>query len=256
MRINTYIPLPILQPFVRHYMVIEAGREVLNRVLPGTGLVLAFRYSGQVNYIKGSTIEQLPKAVLSGLQKSVRLINYSKDAANLLVVFKEGGATAFFKQPLSQLFAGTIPLDELIPAQQVSIIEEQLSVSPDNNLRIAIIDQFLLSILCNTRPDTLINAAVEKIRAAKGNVKIKELVTTLYISKDAFEKRFRKTIGTSPKQFAQLVRLQHIITQKQKQTLTGLAFDAGYFDQPHFNKEFKLFTGQTPTDFFKTSPLW
>ncbi|HEV8069560.1 MAG TPA: helix-turn-helix domain-containing protein [Planctomycetaceae bacterium] len=30
--------------------------------------------------------------------------------------------------------------------------------------------------------------------------------------------------------------------------LTGLAHDCGYFDQAHFIKEFRAFTGKTPSD--------
>jgi len=40
------------------------------------------------------------------------------------------------------------------------------------------------------------------------------------------------------------------------QPLAQIALDAGYFDQPHFNKDFKLFTGVTPTEFFKSPLLW
>ncbi|MNL74133.1 Helix-turn-helix domain protein [compost metagenome] len=39
-------------------------------------------------------------------------------------------------------------------------------------------------------------------------------------------------------------------------TLAQIALEAGYFDQPHFNKDFKLFTGLTPTEFFKSPGLW
>jgi methylphosphotriester-DNA--protein-cysteine methyltransferase len=83
------------------------------------------------------------------------------------------------------------------------------------------------------------------------------LANNLCISNDAFEKRFRKAIGTSPKQFSSIIRMKSIINQKQPgQTFTDLAISSGYFDQPHFNKDFKLFTGQTPLDFFKAPPAW
>jgi AraC-like DNA-binding protein len=42
----------------------------------------------------------------------------------------------------------------------------------------------------------------------------------------------------------------------QSPNLNELAFTAGYFDQPHFNKDFKLFTGLTPTAFFRSPIFW
>lgn len=54
-----------------------------------------------------------------------------------------------------------------------------------------------------------------------------------------------------------MVRIKSIIDQKQNnQNHIELAFDAGYFDQSHFNKDFKLFTGQTPSEFFKFPSFW
>lgn len=255
MNIDTHIPTELLKPFIKTYLIIESQDELINRVLPDTSLAIAFRYKGQVNYITDSSRNGLPRSVVSGLRKSVRLINYTKNTGNILVIFKEAGATAFFKEPLHELFEESIPLDNFIP--QVSIVEEQLAEAQNNHQRITIIEQFLLSKLYDPRPDKLIAAAIQKIHSAKGIIKIKELADTLYISQDAFEKRFRKIAGTSPKQFSSVVRMKSIINQRQYgQTLTEIAFDAGYFDQAHFNKDFKLFTGQTPSDFFKSPPSW
>jgi hypothetical protein len=38
--------------------------------------------------------------------------------------------------------------------------------------------------------------------------------------------------------------------------MVDLHTDGGYFDQPRFNKDVKLFTGQTPTDFLKFPAFW
>ncbi|WP_423127129.1 helix-turn-helix domain-containing protein [Gaoshiqia sp. Z1-71] len=63
--------------------------------------------------------------------------------------------------------------------------------------------------------------------------------------------------GATPKRFSSIVRLNSIIRYNQKnQSISDMAFDGGYFDQPHFNKDFKLFTGQTPTDFFRSASFW
>jgi AraC-like DNA-binding protein len=88
-------------------------------------------------------------------------------------------------------------------------------------------------------------------------IKIKELADAHYLSQDAFEKRFRRVVGTSPKQFSTIIKIKSIVDNKpQNGSLTQMALEAGYFDQPHFNKEFKLFTGLSPTDFFKIPQAW
>lgn len=257
MRIEDYIPTEQLRPFIKTYKIIESQDEIVNRVLPNTSLAIAFRVKGQTNYILGFNHEHLPTSTISGLRKTVRLINYCNDTITIVVLFKETGASAFFRQPLYELFEESVSLDNYIPKQKVLLVEEKLAEALNNNQRIDIIEQFLISQLCNFKTDHLIANAVDKIYSMKGIVKIKELANTLYISNDSFEKRFRKIAGTTPKQFSSIVRMKSVISQKQQnQNIADIAFYAGYFDQPHFNKDFKLFTGQTPTDFFKSSSFW
>lgn len=257
MNIEAHIPTELLRPFIKTYLIIESQKELVNRVLPDTSLAIAFKLKGQVNYITDNNANALPISAISGLRKSVRLINYLKDTSTIIILFKEAGATAFFKEPLHELFEESVSLDNFITQQKISIIEEQLAEAKNNNQRVAIIEAFLLSKLYDYNPDKLIINAIQKIHSTNGSVKIKELSETFYISHDAFEKRFRKIVGASPKQFASIIRMKSIINQKKpSQSLTDTAFDAGYFDQPHFNKDFKLFTGQTPTVFFKSPSFW
>jgi AraC-like DNA-binding protein len=257
MIMSDYIPTELLRPFIRNYRIIESQHELVNRVLPNTSLAVAFRYKGQVSYIIDGMTDNLPTATISGLRKSVRLINYKKDAGTIIILFKEIGATAFFKQPVYELFEESISLDHFIAPKKVAIIETQLAEAKNNIQRIAIVERFLLSQLYNFKPDNLILTAIDKIHSTKGVFKIKELASTLYISNDAFEKRFRKIVGTSPKRYASIVRLKSVITQNtHHRNLVDIALDAGYYDQSHFNKDFKLFTGLTPTDFFKLPSFW
>lgn len=235
----------------------ESQEEMINRTLPDTSLVMSFRYKGQVRFLNHDAPKELSSFTLSGLRKSDRLINYAKDTANILVIFKEAAAHAFIKEPLHELFEDSVPLDSFTGYRNLSSIGEQLAAANNNTQRIAVIEQFLLSKLYNHQPDPLVTAALEKIHAAKGLIKIKELAKALYISQDAFEKRFRRMVGVSPKQFAYITKMKAVVNSAlHKRPLAEIAFDAGYYDQPHFNKDFKLFTGLTPTEFMKSSVVW
>ncbi|TCC84041.1 helix-turn-helix domain-containing protein [Pedobacter hiemivivus] len=257
MKIETYIPTEQLRPFIKEYVVIESSANLVNRVLPETSLAIAFRFSGQIDYIIEGRNNSLPASVISGLRKSPRLINYLADTGAIVVKFQETGAHAFLKEPLNELFGESVSLDNFIKQQTIDRVQEQLAEAKNNIQRIAHIEQLLLSVLNFSHSDTLITAAVQRIHALKGFIEIKALADGLYISLDAFEKRFRKTVGTSPKQFASIVRMKAVIKNIQPtQTFTEVAFEAGFFDQAHFNKQFKVFTGLAPADFFRLSPRW
>ncbi|XZF16586.1 helix-turn-helix domain-containing protein [Chitinophagaceae bacterium MMS25-I14] len=254
---TSYTPAPLLQPFVKAYRIIESGEELVNRVLPGTSPAIGFRFRGSTGYITDNGRTELPAATFSGLRKTVRLINYLPNSATLIVLFKEGGTPAFFREPLHELFEESISLDNFFSRSETAAIEEQLSEAKNNQQRIAILEQFLLSKLYNPKPDALVTSAIENIHAAKGVLHVGKLADSLYISRDAFEKRFRRAAGTTPKQFASIVRMNAAIRSRKKdQPVFDLALESGYYDQPHFNKAFRQFTGQSPVAFFRSATFW
>lgn len=254
---NVITPSAALTPYIRKYLVIESAEGSANRVLPDTSLVMAFRFKGDVNYTSDGGGSKLPSAVISGLRNSARIINYSQNSGTILVIFKEAIATALLKAPAHELFNSSLPLDNLFASHDILQIEEQLAGAIGNAQRIFLVENFLLSHLIDIAPDKLVLAAVQKIDSGKGHTKIKDLVNSLYISQDAFEKRFRKATGASPKQYSSIVRMRALVGKGiTNQSLSETAYAAGYFDQPHFNKDFKLFTGLTPTDFFRSPLFW
>jgi AraC-like DNA-binding protein len=252
-----FLPSPILQPYIKSFLVIESEQRMVNRILPDTSIVIAFRLRGQVTFSDNGSIHHFPQSVISGIRTSSRIVDYASNTANLLVIFKEGGAAAFFKEPLHELGSISVSLDYLIQPSKVNALEEKLAAADNNPHRIRIIEQFFLSELKNTQPDWLVSEAIQQIRFSKGDIKIKDLLSALPISRDPFEKRFRKITGTTPKHFAAIIRLKNLIENYSGAiSLTEAAYSAGYYDQAHFIKDFRSFTGQTPHDFFKTPPLW
>ncbi|WP_241547979.1 helix-turn-helix domain-containing protein [Leptospira stimsonii] len=255
--IKTYVPNGFLKSYIRDYMVIESDLERENRILPNSSLVLSFRIRGNVDITEQSKENRVPVLGIAGLRKNSRLIRYSRDSSVFLVNFQEGRAANFFKIPMNELFGMNVSLDRLLPKSLTSEIEEKLSESRTNEGRIKIIEEFLLSLIKESKTDLLVFETIKRIRNTNGNLKIRELIQGMPISRDSYEKRFRQTIGTSPKQFANLVRMKSLIERYSPfQKLTDIGYEAGYFDQAHFIKDFRSFTGLAPKDFFRTPSLW
>ncbi|HEY0679983.1 MAG TPA: helix-turn-helix domain-containing protein [Chitinophagaceae bacterium] len=257
MKVTEYIPTEQLTPFVKSYRIIESSGDVINRVLPGTSLAIAFRFKGQISYINNTAKIALPAATLSGLRKSVRLINYAPETAALVVLFKESGISAFIKHPVHELFEKSVSLECFFPKSEISTIEERLAEAGDHETRVSLMDQFLCSKLLDSKPDRIVTEAISRIYLSKGMIRMTDLAGSLFISQDALEKRFRKATGTTPKQFSFIVRVGTITRQSPaSSSFLDMALDFGYYDQPHFNKDFRIFTGLTPTEFFKSASYW
>lgn len=256
MRAKFYTPVETLQPFIKAFIVIESGDGMQSSILPDTSLTMAFRLRGTIEHASISTTH-LPTSFVAGIRRSPLEVRYAKNTTNLLVIFREGGAAAFFHTPLHEFAGRPLPLNDLVPADAVCEIEERLHEISTNEERFSLIEKWLIARLKTYSPDPLIAHAMKKIRLAAGDLRIKDLVSSLPISRDPFEKKFRRIVGTSPKQFASIVRLRHLIENySDENTFTDAAHRAGYYDQAHFIKDFLSFTGKTPKAYFAAPSPW
>lgn len=252
MSYRTFIPCEALRPFVKSFAISESILETSYKVLPDISIVMGFQYSGQIGYIDQGQHMPLHSAGITGLMDSYRIFQNSKNTSTLLVMFSETGASAFFETPLHEIFGQSLALDSLLLHSQMDIVCEQLHGSTNDLERLAVVEKFLLSRL-KPNQDLLILNAVRLIQQHAGQIKIKQLAELLNISQSQLEKRFRKTVGCPPKKFASITRLRTLLYSQNAASLTQRGLDAGYFDQAHFIKDFKSFTGQNPEDFFGKS---
>jgi AraC-like DNA-binding protein len=256
MKVQRYQPTELLQPFIKSFMIIESEEGLQNSILPDTTLTMAFKLRGSITHTAYSS-NTFPSSFIAGIRKSTLAVNYARNTLNLLVIFQEGGAAAFFDMPLHEFAGMPMPLDNMVHSRMVRDVEEQLCESESNTQRLVIIENWLIKRLKQFTPDALVQYAIQKIKTASGDLRIKDIVSSLPISRDPFEKKFRRIVGTSPKQFAAIVRLRNLIDQYSGvDTLTDVAHKAGYFDQSHFIKDFQSFTGKTPKQFFAAPPQW
>lgn len=248
MRIATFRPSSALAPFVDKLAIVESDVDVTRALLPELGLILGIRFAGAAHL--GAT--RLPDATLTGVQGAIRQISTTAGGGIVLAMFKPGGAAACFREPLHELFGTLAPLDALLPRDEVERDRDRIAAAPSHAHRAALLDDLLVARI-TAPPDRIVALAARKIEATGGCIRIADLARELGLSRDPLEKRFRRAIGASPKQLAMLVRIRRAIAlaAAEPRSLAQVALAAGYFDQSHFNREFRAVTGKPPTTFFR-----
>ncbi len=250
MKFDKHFPAEQLKPYIKHFVVAENELESEYKVFPSLGLVLGFQYKGQLATIQGSTESKLTSAGITGITDGYRVFKNSANIGTILVYFTEIGFTHFASHPANELFNLSLSLDDIFDKNSISEVEERLSVANTDKFRIEIVEQFLVSQLKDIQTDKLIVEAVKLIYQTNGAVRIKELNEKLFISQSPFEKRFRKVVGTTAKKFASIVRFNTVLANlSETKSLTEIWYENNYFDQAHFIKDFKQFTGDTPENF-------
>lgn len=228
---------------VRDFMFVET-REVVTRLrLPEMGFVLGVRSGGAARFVDDDST--IPALSLTGVSRHARAMETSGGGAVVLARFNPGGAARIFGPRLHEFFGRTEALDELFPRSEVDRLHTRISEASTDHARAAMLEAFLLQ---HTRRegDPLVDHALRRIHD-NPSLRIRALAREAGLSHDAFEKRFRREVGCAPKQYASLARVHAALRlHRPERSLTQLALEAGYFDQPHFNREFRAMVGVAP----------
>jgi AraC-like DNA-binding protein len=255
MRVVDIAPSPALSTLVRAFTVVEATEETTRVLLPDTGIILGLRYGGRATQLENGTEHLLPDAALTGIRQTVRRIRTSAGGGILLATLREGAGASVLDVPLDELSGSTVPLEDVLPRAEVVRVADQLAGSGGDAERVAVFERFLLARSRDRASDPLVAAAVRALRSAEETARIGDLAATLRLSQDRLEKRFRRSVGTTPRQLATLLRLRRALaSHRAGNSLSQASIESGYFDQSHFIRDFRAVTGESPRRFFEATP--
>jgi AraC-like DNA-binding protein len=250
MKFDKYFPTERLKPYIKYLVVSENELENEYKIFPSSGLVIGFQYKGKLSFLKNDRESKLATAGITGISDSYKIFRNSADIGTILVYFTEIGFTHFASQPANELFNLSLSLDDIFNKNDIVELEEKLIMTTSDKNRIKAVEQFLLSQLKDLETDKLVSEAVRRIYQTNGTIQVKELNKKLFISQSPLEKRFRKVVGTTAKKFASIVRFNAILDNlSETKSLTQICYENNFFDQAHFIKDFKQFTGDTPENF-------
>jgi len=155
--------------------------------------------------------------------------------------------------PLTELENKAVDLKQVF-GEKGKVLEEEILSGLGNLQRIQSIGKFLLSHLNDPKAiDNITKSCVEAIFLAQGQLAVMDLAGSMKINRRNMERKFISTVGIAPNSFQESFACRvtlKMLEQKKYTSLTSLAYEAGYYDQAHFIKDFKEFTGMSPKSFF------
>jgi AraC-like DNA-binding protein len=132
-------------------------------------------------------------------------------------------------------------------------LEEILINEPDVDRKIFHLQHYFLKAFFASEDDVIFDYCVKQIQGKFGNITVKELEKSTGYSSRWLNMKFKQQLGFSPKLYASIVRfktlLAHISVGKDRIMDDKIYLDY-YYDQAHFIREFKRYSGMTPTEFF------
>lgn len=161
------------------------------------------------------------------------------------------GAHMFFGLPMHELANEVVPLEAALP-RGVGRLAEVLEDAASWEERFALLDAILMSRLADARePSREVAWAWRILDETHGKAPIGWICDRLGRSRRHLVARFREQVGLPPKTVARIMRFDHAISLlgRGEARLADVAFECGYYDQAHLNRDFREFAGTSPAAF-------
>lgn len=257
MKYVEFKPIPELAEYIQLVWMMESEKDddifPREQIMPDGIVEIIFHYGDPyITYRGGSEFLQPQCFAISMMRHCVEIESAGRTGFVSVRFFPWGGYH-FFKKPIADFLDQTISSEELWEGSTDSLLAD-LRSAKEAEEKVGLVQQFLLAHLhANKRNEPNVDEAVKLIRHSHGQLSIEEICEQTGFSKKQLERKFLASAGTTPKIFSRVSRflfICHHLKENNGKTLTELAYECGFYDQAHFIKEFKDFSGFTPKEFF------
>ena len=257
MNYQTYQPHPDLASLVNYYWTLEVSAEAgsqKQRIIPDGCIEMAFILGDDIKrYIAEDAFILQPRAMVLGQRTEPFYIEPVGYVDTFAVSFYPYGFANFITEPIKNLANKETPIAHLFGEATAKELERKILQATKTEQRIAIIEAFLFEQLKGkTTIDTIVKTTIDTLLSTKGSTPINKILRQDLAKRRQLERKFAKQIGISPKQLGKVIRLQtavKILLNEEAESLTRIAYESEYYDQAHFIKDFKEFTGISPKEF-------
>jgi AraC-like DNA-binding protein len=238
-------PPSSLKNYVLDFWALESPTEddsqktftVLCNGLPG----LIFQENPAV--FTGFGGERLPQLFVFGQARKHGQLHGGGRFRTIGVTFQPTALKSVFGIDANELTDQNVCISHLVKTS----LSEQLLNSGTLQQRITFLSSFLQAqALRHEDENKQLNYAVA---ALQQGIKLSRVLRDLHLSERRLERLFLTHIGITPIFYARICRFQSslaLMRQGRFRSLTDIAHSLDYFDQSHFIRDFKLFSGVSP----------
>ena len=155
-----------------------------------------------------------------------------------------------FEKVTSTFTDQVVPLEGLIGSKVLPLKKIQSKGLAIKD-KVSIAESWLATFLNELKTQSRVRQSLQKIFETHGMTDMDVIANEIQISTRQLERQFKKVIGLTPKFYSRIVRFNYIfeVMKDQNDSWIRTALQSGYFDQSHFIKNFKEFTGEEPSSY-------
>jgi AraC-like DNA-binding protein len=257
MNYQIFEPSNVLATLVKCYWTLESPKEktpVKNTIVPDGCMKMIFHYGDLYKrYTSNGDSVTLPRCFLIGQLTHPLEVEPTGPTGTFFICFHPYGFLPFATIPIKEMENTAVTLDKLFGTDGEEFGQKILEAKSTAE-RIRLSEDFLLNRLTDVDTiDSIVRSTVDIILTCNGHLSVDQLSKQTNINRRQLVRKFSSAIGLSPKQLSKTIRLQgalKVLLNTEINNLVDLAYEGEYYDQAHFIKDFKEFTGLTPKEFY------
>ncbi len=250
-------PSAIVQEYVKNYHLLHFNLNGLTvsptrSYFPRAEQCLTFDLRGQVTSVNNHTGEKQyrPSSYLSQQQISTYDLSFSEEYIMLKVVFRPGALYRLLGIPLHEFGERYIDASLVIPSE-INPVNEQLANAETYSEMIRIVEQYIMHKIKKVKiPKHPVDSVNERFYQSPFRFSLDALARQAYLSARQLERKYLERIGVSPIVYHRILRFNHAFQLKEKHpslSWLAVAIHCGYTDLQHLIKDFRQFSGGTPS---------
>ncbi len=245
-------PTPALKPFIRYYWILQDKPVgiVSQRTLPTGCMSFVFHRGERLKVTNRDELQ--PQSFICGQESGYSDVTSNGDIEMIVVVFQPHATKIFFRMPVTLLRDRNVAVAD-IENPALRDLAHRVEDSENHDTCIELIENYFYKcLICGTSYHLPRLAEVVRHINNSAQTNIRELSDIACLSEKQFCRIFLENIGTTPKEFLRIVRLQRTLSIMQHNPEIGfaqLSYECGYTDQSHMIKEFCRFSGYSPKEY-------
>ena len=212
--------------------------------LPGARVVLILSFGPQMD-----VDERRFTSFVAGVHDTPTMTEHFGEGHGLEVYFSPVGARRFFGMPMSELSRRVVELENLL-GREATELAERLYEAPGWPARLALMERVIAARVLAAPPlPAELEWAWRRLHGTDGALPVGALAGEVGWSRRHLSATVARELGMPPKALARILRFERAVDRLRGGTgLAEVALESGYYDQAHFNRDFKHFAGLTPTE--------
>jgi len=260
METYTFAPIIPLRNYIKNIWIVESNHSnSIEQMIPFGCMDLVYVESNDVSYQGKSKTRFIKNDMfITGQVTQPYDLEYHSNTRLIGFGFYPHTAHLFIQDSVSQFTDNIYHVTDLFScAETLETLREQTTLEA----KVYLLQQFILNRISikehKGKKHNYLTFLLKEMYKNRGHFDIKKAQSDLKISQRYIQFLFKEYVGMSPLLYSKVIRFLNAVDiyQKNKISLTDLAYDLGYYDQAHFIRDFNRFTGVAPKKYFNTLPF-